>query len=89
MTFGALDVDPDTLDEDDVPVPHHPWSTAKRCIREACPAGEHEWVELTGTGRTIYWRECRKCGIADVTAEALGQDVETLEGVEKAREESL
>ncbi len=24
-----------------------------------------------------YWRECRRCGIADVTAKAIGQDVET------------
>jgi hypothetical protein len=52
-------------------------ATAKRCIRNACAANEHDWVELTGFEETAYWRECRECGIADVTAQALGQDVET------------
>jgi hypothetical protein len=32
---------------------------------------------FTGLGEPAYWRECKTCGIADVTATALGQDVQT------------
>ncbi len=75
---SALDVDVDVLDVREVPVPHHSWETAKRVIRKACAADEHDWTELTGVGDPpAYWRECRTCRIADVTAKALGQDVET------------
>jgi hypothetical protein len=77
MTEGAIDVDVDELDAREVPVPHHSWSTAQRVIREACAADEHDWAELTGLDEPAYWRECKTCGIADVTAAALGQDVET------------
>lgn len=73
---SAIDVDPDGLDAGEIPHPSHSLETAKRCIREACPADEHDWVELSGASNA-YWRECRDCGIADVTAAAVGQDVET------------
>jgi hypothetical protein len=75
---SGIDVDVDALDAREVPIPPHSWATAKRCIRTACDAGEHDWVELTGVeDPPAYWRECRDCGIADVTAAAVGQDVET------------
>jgi hypothetical protein len=74
---SGIDVDVDALDAREVPVPHHSWETAKRVIQKACNADEHDWVELTGLDPTGYWRECHTCGIADVTAAALGQDVET------------
>ena len=60
-----------------IPHPPHSWSVAKRCIAESCGLDEHDWIELTGGGEPAYWRECRDCGIADVTAAAVGQDVET------------
>ena len=71
------DVDPETLDAREVPHPSHSWETAKRCIRTACAADEHDWAELKGLDESAYWRECRVCGIADVTAKAVGQGVET------------
>lgn len=78
MTDGGLDVDVNALNAREVPVPHHPWSVAKRVIQEACAADEHDWIELTGAEDPQgYWRECRTCGIADVTAAALGQNVAT------------
>ena len=77
MSVRAIDVDVSTLDEDDVPVPHHSWEVAKRCIRRACFAEDHDWIDLAGLEPPGYWRECRHCGIADVTAAALGQDVAT------------
>ena len=77
MSERGIDVDVAALDEDEVPTPAQPWEVAKRCIREACPADGHDWVDLTGLDPTGYWRECRTCGIADVTAQALGQGVET------------
>jgi hypothetical protein len=77
VSDSALDIDVDTFDGGEIPHPPHSWETAKRCIRNACAANEHDWVELTGFEETAYWRECRECGIADVTAQALGQDVET------------
>lgn len=69
--------DVSSLDTREVPHPPHSWEIAKRCIRSACSADDHDWVALTGAEPTAYWRECRKCGIADVTAAAVGQDVET------------
>ena len=77
MNGDGINVDVESLDAREVPAPHHSWETAKRVIREACPADDHNWVELTGLNPTGYWRECRTCGIADVTAQALDQDVET------------
>jgi hypothetical protein len=77
VSDSALDVDVDALDGSEVPHPQHSWATAKRCIRNACATNEHDWVELTGFEETAYWRECRTCGIADVTAKAVGQNVET------------
>ena len=77
MTEGAIDADVDELDAREVPVPHHSWSTAQRVISEACAADEHDWAELTGLDEPAFWRECKTCGIADVTAAALGQDAET------------
>lgn len=77
MSDAALDVDVDALDGGEIPHPPHSWATAKRCIRNACAVGEHDWVELTGLDELAYWRECRECGLADVTAQALGQRVET------------
>ena len=68
----GIDVNVGMLDPREVPVPGHSWEIAKRVIREACAAEEHSWIELT-----THWRECRDCGIADVTAQALGQNVET------------
>ena len=70
-------IDTETLDAREVPHPPHSWETAKRCIQNACAADEHDWVELTGLDEPASWRECRVCGIADVTAKAVGQDVET------------
>ena len=75
--MNGIDVDVDALDAREIPHPQHPWHVAKRCIRNACPADEHDWRELTGLDPTGYWRECRTCGMADVTAKAVGQDVET------------
>lgn len=40
---------------------------------EVCGADSHEFVELDG----YYWRECRRCGLADVTLADLGQPVQT------------
>jgi hypothetical protein len=77
MTESEIDVDVSDLDPRDIPVPHHSWSTAKRVIREACTAGEHDWAELAGLDEPAHWRECEQCGIADVTAAAVGQDVGT------------
>lgn len=75
---SGIDADVEALDPREIPIPAHSWETAKRVIREACPADEHDWAELTGVeDQPAYWRECRDCGIADVTAQALGQDVET------------
>ena len=76
--MSGIDVDVESLDAREVPHPPHPWDVAKRCIQKACDAGEHDWAELTGVeDPPAYWRECRVCGIADVTAKAAGQDVET------------
>ena len=58
----------------ELPHPGHSLETAKRCIRESCDTDEHDWVELTGFDEPAYWRECENCGIADVTAAAVGQD---------------
>lgn len=78
MNGTGIDVDVNALDAREVPHPPHSWDVAKRCIRTACDAGDHDWVELTGVDDPpAYWRECRTCGIADVTAAAVGQDVET------------
>ena len=77
MTRSGIDLDVDGLDAREVPVPHHSWSTAQRVISEACAGSEHDWAELTGFDEPAYWRECKDCGIADITAAALGQDVET------------
>jgi hypothetical protein len=78
VSNSALDIDVDALDRREVPHPQHSWATAKRCIQEACDANEHDWVELTdSTGKTFHWRECRVCGIADVTAKAVRQNVKT------------
>lgn len=77
MSERDIDVDVNALDPRKVPNPVHSWATAKRCIQQACPAREHDWINLTIGGETAYWRECRTCGIADVTAAAVGQDVET------------
>jgi hypothetical protein len=78
MNGDGIDVDVTALDAREVPIPPHSWATAKRCIRTACDADEHDWVELTGVeDPPAYWRECRNCGIADVTAAAVGQNVET------------
>jgi hypothetical protein len=74
---SGIDVDMNALDAREVPHPPHSWATAQRSIQTACDAGEHDWVELTGFEETRYWRECRDCGIADVTAAAVGQDVAT------------
>ena len=71
-TGDGIDVDVDALDPREAPVPAHEWDVAKRVIREACTAEEHSWIKTT-----TYWRECRDCGIADVTAQAFGQDVDT------------
>ena len=51
-----VDIDVDALDPREIPNPAHSWETAKRCIRNACPAAEHDWVELTGLDETVYWR---------------------------------
>ena len=64
-------------DTSEIPHPGHSLETAKRCIHESCDPDEHDWVELTGFSEPAYWRECKKCGIADVTARAVGQDVAT------------
>ena len=78
MNGSSIDVDVKSLDAREVPHPQHSWETAKRCIRTACDAGEHDWAELTGVeDPPAYWRECRICGIADVTVAAVGQDGET------------
>ena len=61
----------------ELPHPGHSLETAKRCIRQGCGPDEHDWVELTGFSEPAYWRECKKSGIADVTAAAVGQDVPT------------
>ena len=68
MSERGIDVTVDSLDEDEVPNPAQPWEVARRCIRTACAADEHDWVGLMGLSPTGYWRECRTCGIADVTA---------------------
>lgn len=75
-TMSESGIDVESLDVREIPHPQHPWDVAKRCIQKACGASEHEWVELTGAPNA-YWRECRVCRIADVTAKAFGQNVET------------
>ena len=77
MNERGIDVDVTVLDPREIPNPAHVRVTAKRCIRQACAANEHDWADLIVDGETAYWRECRTCGIADVTAGALGQGVET------------
>ena len=77
MSDNGIEVDVDALDAREIPHPPHPWDVAKRCIQKACTADEHDWVDLTGLDEPAYWRECRVCGIADMTAAAVGQDVET------------
>ena len=71
------DPNPEKLDPRRIPHPGHSLETAKRCIHESCDPDEYDWVELTGFSEPAYWRECKKCGIADVTARAVGQDVAT------------
>ena len=86
MTESEIDVNVSDLGPREIPVPHHSWSTAKRIIREACITDEHDWIELTGLDEPAYWRECKNCGIADVTAAAAGQDVETPNASQKRME---
>lgn len=66
------------ISPEDIPTPQHSFEIAKKCIRNACPEDEHDWAELRREdGGFYHWRECRECGIADVTAFAVGQDVDT------------
>ena len=60
---------------EELPHPGHSLEVAKRCICESCDPDEHDWVELTGPDEPAYWRECRYCGIGDVTAAAVGQNI--------------
>lgn len=60
---------------DVVRVPHHPRGITRDRIVEdvVCRESEHRWAACPG----YYWRECRECGLADVTVADLGQTVET------------
>lgn len=78
MSEHGIDADVVALNPREIPNPAHSWETAKRSIRNACPATEHDWVKLIDLNEPAYWRECRQCGLTDVTAAALGQEVETL-----------
>lgn len=62
-------------DSSDVRVPGHSFDVARERIASGriCAPSEHDWIEL----RSAYWRECRSCGLADVTVADLGQPVET------------
>lgn len=55
--------------------PPHPLKVARDRVESGrvCPADEHEWIDLSGR----YWRECRACGLSDVTVADLGQSVAT------------
>lgn len=54
--------------------PHSPMVAFERIISgRICRPDGHEWVDLDG----YYWRECRKCGLADVTVADFGQPIET------------
>ena len=89
MSDSLTSIQHERRDAREIPHPPHPWEVAKRCIQKTCVADEHEWVKLTGLPKTAYWRECPVCGMTDVTAQTVGQDVETLETMDRGREESL
>lgn len=59
----------------DIRCPPHSIAHAREIIATGrlCDAGDHDWIELDGE----YWRECRACGIADVTAADVGQSIAT------------
>lgn len=59
----------------DIRCPPHPVSIALDAILSGsmCRPDGHDWVELDG----YYWRECRRCGLADVTVSDFGQPVDT------------
>lgn len=59
----------------DIRCPAHPLSVARDTIEsgDICRSDEHDWIELDG----YYWRECRQCGLADVTVADIGQSVKT------------
>lgn len=65
----------DELGPEDIRCPPHPLPIARARIESGavCEPERHEWIDLDGH----YWRECRTCGLADVTVADLGQPVET------------
>jgi hypothetical protein len=65
----------DDLTPYDIRCPLHPQPIARDRIADGrlCPADYHDWVELDG----YDWRECRDCGLADVTCADIGQSVDT------------
>lgn len=58
----------DSLDAREVPHPGQQWHVAKRCLKEACLPGEHDWIDLIDGWE---WRECRNCGLNDATWDAV------------------
>lgn len=67
----------DMFDDPEVHIrcPGHPPRIARERIESGriCGPHKHDWVEL----RRYYWRECRTCGLNDVTCKDIGQPVET------------
>ena len=60
---------------DGIRCPAHPLTIARERIAsgQVCEPDRHEWTELEG----YYWRECRRCGLTDVTLADIGEPVET------------
>lgn len=60
----------------DIRCPPHPHARAREIIAggRLCDPGDHDWIELVDG---YYWQECRACGIADVTAADIGQNIVT------------
>ena len=42
MSERGIDVNVNSLDEDEVPNPAQPWKVARRCIRMACGTTRHD-----------------------------------------------
>lgn len=77
----------ESLDAREVPFPGQLWHVTKRCLKTACLPGEHDWIELTGWP-DARWRECRRCGLNDVTWGAVYGELEGQAAAESEQSDS-
>lgn len=59
----------------DIRCPSHSMLFARNRVADGtiCEPNIHDWIKLGGR----YWRECSRCGLADVTVADLGQPIKT------------